>query len=232
MILLPPEQVEGGVFVRLIPPTFELSRYTPPLILVQIATCPVVGSASTVKLTVDATVPPMVITETGPVVAPLGTATVSDVAVAAVTVARVPLNLTVLFAAVAIKLDPEMFTVEPGMPEGGLMPVIVGAGTVKLTADTAVPPVVSTETGPVVAALGTATVSDVADADVTVAGVPLNLTVLFAGVVLKFDPVMLIIVPVQPDVGLMPVTVGVAAMIMVPALVVCPAWTVKFAAVP
>jgi hypothetical protein len=132
----------------------------------------------------------MAVTETGPVVAPVGTATVSDVAVAVVTVARVPLNLTVLFAGVALKFDPVMLTVVPGQPEVGIMLVTVGAGTEKLTVDTAVPPVVVTETGPVVAPLGTTTVSEVSVAAVTVAVVPLKLTVLFAGAVLKFDPVM------------------------------------------
>jgi len=103
MLPLSPPQV-GGVLlgVRLptdwlpvdrIEPTNSKSIDTIGLreFLVQMAICP---AGSTVKLTVDTPVPAMVVTETVPVVAPLGTVTVSDVVVAAVTVAgvRVPLN--------------------------------------------------------------------------------------------------------------------------------------------
>ncbi|GLU54005.1 hypothetical protein Dfri01_34660 [Dyadobacter frigoris] len=54
---------------------------------------------------------------------------------------------------------------------------------------------------PVVAPVGTVTVSVVAVAAVTVAGVVLNNTVLFAGVVSNFVPVIITEVPTVPDVG-------------------------------
>jgi hypothetical protein len=59
------------------------------------------------------------------------------------------------------------------------------------------------------------TVSDVADAAVTVAWVPLNITVLLVLVVLKLVPVMVTVVPAAPVLGLMPVIVGtLLAMVM------------------
>jgi hypothetical protein len=57
-----------------------------------------------------------------PVVAPLGTVAVIDVAVEVVIVATVPLNLTVGEE----KFDPEIVTLDPTTPELGLKPLIVG----------------------------------------------------------------------------------------------------------
>lgn len=84
-------------------------------------------AVATVKLPDDVAVPPAVVTVMVPVVAPVGTVTVRDVVVAADTVAVVPLNLTVLFAAVVSKFVPEMVTVAPTAPLVGLKDVIVGA---------------------------------------------------------------------------------------------------------
>ena len=69
-----------------------------------------------------AVVCPATSTVIGPVVAPVGTVAVIDVAVEAVTVAVVPLNLTVGEA----KFDPVIVTLVPTVPELGLNPLIVG----------------------------------------------------------------------------------------------------------
>jgi hypothetical protein len=61
-----------------------------------------VGELSMVKVCGLLAVPAVVVTETGPVVAPAGTVTVNRFAVAAVTVAVTPLNLTVLLAGVEL----------------------------------------------------------------------------------------------------------------------------------
>ena len=58
-----------------------------------------------------------------PVVAPVGTVAVMDVAEEAVSVAAVPLNFTV---GVEPKLDPLIVTLDPTAPELGLKPLIVG----------------------------------------------------------------------------------------------------------
>ena len=68
--------------------------------------------------------PPPVVTEIGPVVAPVGTVTVIDVGLAAETVATTPLNLTILLAIVELKLVPEMVTVVPTEALAGLNDVI------------------------------------------------------------------------------------------------------------
>ena len=75
---------------------------------------------------------------------------------------------------------------------------LVVSGTVKFVALVAVRAVTVTEIVPVVAPTGTVTVMLVAVEAVTIAAVPLKLTVLFAGVVLKFVPVMVMVVPTGP----------------------------------
>ena len=69
------------------------------------------------------------------------------------------------------------------------------------------PPTV-TDITPVVAPAGTVVVILVAVLAVTNAVVPLNITMLLAGVVLKFVPVMVTTVPMGPLVGLKEVMVG------------------------
>ena len=65
-----------------------------------------------------------------PVVAPVGAVTVMLVALQAVGVAVVPLNVTVLVPCVAPKFVPVITTVLPTVPLLGFRFVIVGAGTV------------------------------------------------------------------------------------------------------
>jgi hypothetical protein len=118
------------------------------------------------------------VTTTFPVIAPLGTGAVILVALQAVGVAVVPLNLTVLVPCVAPKLDPAIVTTVAIGPHVGLTPEISGpAGSVKSRPSLGTPPTVTT-TLPVVAPLGTGTVMlDVLQA-VGVAVVPLKVTVL------------------------------------------------------
>jgi hypothetical protein len=121
-----------------------------------------------------------------PVVAPAGTTAISCVADADVTAAAVPLNVTELPAGVVAKFDPLIVTGVPTGPELGENPEIVGGGvtTAKLFALVPVCPATVTEIGPVVAPAGTVAVNRVVVADVTVAGVPLNVTELLEGVAL------------------------------------------------
>ena len=69
-----------------------------------------------------------------PVVAPVGTGTVMLVALHAVGVPAVPLNVTVPVPCVAPKFAPAMVTELPTTPDVGLRLVILGGGgvTVKL----------------------------------------------------------------------------------------------------
>lgn len=86
----------------------------------------VVVEVVTVKSALDVTVVPLTVTAIFPVVAPVGTVTVSCVEMAAVMVACVPLNVTVLSAIVLLKLVPVMVTVVPIGPLVGVKLVIEG----------------------------------------------------------------------------------------------------------
>ncbi len=80
--------------------------------------------------------------------------------------------------------------------------------TIKSFALVAVLPATVTVIFPEVAPAGTVTVILVAVLAVTVAVVPLNCTVLFEGVVLKFAPVIVTEIPTEPEVGVNEVIVG------------------------
>jgi len=154
---------------------------------------------------------PATVTVIFPVVAPTGTVVVIIVAVLAVTLAVIPLNITILFAAVVLKFVPVMMTDAPIMPKVGLKEIIVGnaaAVTVKLVALVAVLPAMVTVIVPVVAPAGTVVVILVTVLAVTIAVVPLNFTVLLAGVVLKFVPMIFTDVPTGPEVGVKDAMVG------------------------
>lgn len=71
----------------------------------------------------------------------------------------------------------------------------------KLPDDVAVEVPTETVIGPVVAPDGTVTVKLFVVAEVTVAGVPLNCTVLLLAVLLKFCPWMVTVVPTLPCAG-------------------------------
>ena len=168
-------------------------------------------SIATVKLVALVPVTPPTVTVIAPVVAPEGTEVVILVAVLAVTVAVVPLNFTVLFAGVALKFVPVIVTEVPTAPLVGVKLVMVGVEavvTVKLVALVPVCPPTVTVIPPDVAPVGTDVVILVAALAVTVAVVPLNFTVLLAGVALKFVPAIVTEVPTAPLVGVKLVIVG------------------------
>jgi hypothetical protein len=117
---------------------------------------------------------PLAVTTTLPVVARVGTTAKIDAAPQLVTVALIPLNVTV--PAVVPKFVPVIVTDVFGGPEDGDMPVIEGgAVTVKSTPLLVVPLAVTT-TLPVVAPLGTVAKIDVAPQLAIVAFNPLNVT--------------------------------------------------------
>jgi hypothetical protein len=159
------------------------------------------GVQVTIKSVVLVPVPANVVTEIGPVVAPVGTVTVRLVADATVGVAAsTPLNFTVLLAATGSKFVPVMVTVVPMGPEIGLKDVIVGATGPAVTIKSVklvktVHPTLTT-IFPVVAPVGTVAVIFVPDTTLkVVAGVPLKLTLVAP---VRFAPVIVTIVPMGP----------------------------------
>src|SRR5579859_2437339 len=85
------------------------------------------GLVSTVKLPLEVAVEVPTVTLIGPVVAPVGTLMVSWFVVAAVTMAVVPLNLTVFEPGVALKFWPWTTTVWPTLPWAGVKLKIASA---------------------------------------------------------------------------------------------------------
>lgn len=133
------------------------------------------GVISTIKLFSVVKITPLRSTDTGPVVAPAGTEVVSSVEVAAVTVATVPLNFTMLSAGVVLKSVPVRVTVVPGTATAGLKLIMVNDGiTVKSDELATVTPLTVTEIFPDVAPTGTLVVRLVVVEAVTVEVVPLN----------------------------------------------------------
>jgi hypothetical protein len=167
----------------------------------------ILGAATTVKvfplLATLATV-----TITLPVVAPVGTVTARVVVVALITVAAVPLKVTVFDVGVVEKFVPVIVTDAPMAPEVSDRLVIVGVGSTVKAIPLVFTPLVDTTTFPVVAPDGTVTTRVVAVALVTVAFVPLNSTTSLAGVVEKFVPVTVTEAPTGPDVGERLISVG------------------------
>jgi hypothetical protein len=129
----------------------------------------------TVKLPELVAVPFGVVTEIGPLVAPLGTTAVIWPSELRVKVAETPLNLTEV---APVKFLPPIVTLAPTAPLPGLKPVIDGSGTVtvKLPELVAVPFGVVTLTGPLVAPLGTTALIWPSEATLKLAATPLNLT--------------------------------------------------------
>lgn len=171
----------------------------------------IVGGGFTVKTWVMVVVPPGVVTEIGPVVAPCGTFTVSVVAVALSTWARMPLNLTIFLDGIGSKSDPLMVTCVPTAPDVGLKLVMVGGrATMKLCVLVADPPGVVTVMGPLVAAFGTETVRVVAVVVVTDASTLSKKNTLLLEMVSasKPSPEIVTMVPGGPCVGEKPVIEG------------------------
>src|SRR5947209_9531683 len=132
----------------------------------------------TPKMVALCAVPPDVVNEIIPVVAVGGTVAMMVVLVAESTAAETALNLTWLLAGTGSKSCPVRVTFVPALPWLGVKLLIVGGGALTMNdcALTAVPPRVVMPIGPVVTPPGTSTVRLVADAAVTVAGAPLNVT--------------------------------------------------------
>jgi hypothetical protein len=162
----------------------------------------VIVTGVTVKFTGLLGEPPTVTTK-GPVVAPLGTVTVSPVSIKAVTYVGVPLNVIVSTPEVP-KFDPEIDKDAPTGPNGGLTFEMVGV-TVK--AALLNPPLVWSTIFPVVAPDGTGTTTLVLLQLVGVATalfptVPTNVTVLVPCVAPKLVPVIITDVATRPATGL------------------------------
>ena len=158
----------------------------------------ITGAATTVNAVAVVAVPPRVVTEIAPDVAPLGTTAAIDESVLLdITATTVPLNLILVAFA---KPEPVMFTDEPIAPPTGENPVIMGAGTtVNEEALVAVPPAVVIEMTPVVAPTGTwATIWVAVSWLTTVAVTPLKVTL-----VAPANPVPVIVIdaPTGPPTG-------------------------------
>jgi hypothetical protein len=169
----------------------------------------------TVKFVELVAVPRGVVTRIGPVVAPVGTATVILVP-APFTVKPGAFTLLNETAVAPVKLVPLIVTDVPTGPLVGLNDVIVGAPvvvTVKVFELVAVPLGVVTEIGPVVAPEGTVALIRVAFCTVkVVAETPLKRT---AVAPVKFVPLIRTDVPTGPLVGLNDVIVGAPVVVTV-----------------
>jgi len=150
------------------------------------ATVPMRGTNKSCALTA---LPSFVVTVTRPEVAVSGTV-ITKVDELALVIATIwPAMETRFFATVVPNPVPLRVTLAPPSTNDGVKLVMVGAfgepATTKFELLVAVPLLSTTVTSPVVAPVGTCTVSVFAVAPSTVAETPLNVTVLFAGVVLN-----------------------------------------------
>jgi hypothetical protein len=198
-----------------------------PVIVTDAPTAPVVGERLlTLGNTVNATpllFTPLAFTTTLPVVAPVGTVTLIDVALQLVIVAGVPLNLTVLVPWVEPKPVPVIVTAAPTAPEVGDKLVMLGAATTVNDTPLLATLLTVTTTLPVVAPVGTVATIDVAlQLPIVVAVVPLNLTLLVPCVAPKFVPVIVTDAPTAPEVGDRLVILGVGSTVNATALLLTP----------
>ena len=169
------------------------------------------------KLAALLVVPPGVVTEILPLVAPEGTVAVIFVEEFTLKVAATPLNVT---EDALLKVAPLMTTLAPACPDVGEKLVMVGV-TRKLAALVARPAGLVTLILPVVAPDGTLTVIWVGELMMkAVVVVLLKVTTL---AVSKLVPVMSTELPGTPLPGLNPVIVGVRITVKLAALVAVPA---------
>ena len=155
------------------------------------------GAGTTVKLNPLLSTP-LACTTTLPVVAPDGTVTAMLDALQVVTVAVVPLNVAVPLPCEEPKFDPVIVTAAPTAPVVIDKLVTLGTGTTVKFTPLLATPLAFTTTLPVVAPLGTVTPMLDAPQLVTVAVVPLNVTVPLPCEEPKFDPVMVTAAPTAP----------------------------------
>jgi hypothetical protein len=160
----------------------------------------ILGADTTVKLD-PLLFTPLANTTRFPVVAPLGTVVAMLVALQLDTVAVVPLNFTVLEPWLDPKFVPVIVTEAPTAPVVGERLVMLGAETRVKLDPLLFTPLANTTAFPVVAPLGTVVAMLVALQLVTVAVVPLNLTVPEPWLDPKFVPVIVTEAPTAPVVG-------------------------------
>lgn len=159
------------------------------------------GGGMTVKVN-PLLVPLLVVTTTGPLVAPLGMKATMLPSLQLVTPRPAPLSIRVLPPCPGPKFFPDIVTDVPNSPDVGLRPVMTGAGKAKFTPLLTAPPILTVTTLLIVTPEGTGTTMLVALQLVTGATKPLNVTDPFACAGPKFVPVIVIGVPTDPDVGL------------------------------
>jgi len=175
-----------------------------PVIVTEVPTTPevterllMVGAGTTVKLT-PLLATPLAFTTTFPVVAPEGTGTPIVDALQLVGAVTVPLKLTDPLPCVAPKFAPAMDITAPTAPVVGERLVMLGAGTTVKLNPLLATPLAFTTTFPVVAPVGTVVPMLVALQLVTVAAVPLNVTVPLPCEEPKFDPAIVTAAPTAP----------------------------------
>jgi hypothetical protein len=199
-----------------------------PVIVTAVPTCPVVGdrlviigACTTVKLLPLLGTPPTV-TTTFPLVAPLGTGAVIEIAFQLLGIATVPLNVTVLVPCIDPKFVPIIITDAPTAADVGHNLVMLGVGRTVNDAPVLETPFTVTTTVPVIAAVGTGATILVALQLLGVAVVPLNVSVLVPCVDPKFVPVIVTDVPTGPDVGDKLVILGVGRTVKATPLLATP----------
>lgn len=188
-------------------PEIMMVAPTAPLVGLKLV---IVGVGRTLKLDPLVIVTPLVVTVIGPSLAPAGTEVVMLVALEDVTDAVAPLNLTIGVVDV-LKFVPEIVTVAPTAPLFGVKLVMVGvANTVKLAELKIVMPLVVTEIFPVEVPKGTIAVILDPLEPVTIAETPLNNT---TGTieVLKLFPLIMMVAPAAPSIGVKPDMLGVGS---------------------
>jgi len=144
-----------------------------------------------------------VVTEIGPVVAPLGTVAWISESESTVKLAAVLLKVTTM---APVNLEPRMSTLVPTGPVVGVKELMAGAGTAKEDELEPLPFGVHTEIGPVVAPLGT--VAWISESESTVKFVVVAPPKPTEVAAVKFDPRMSTLVPTGPPVGVNELTVG------------------------
>jgi hypothetical protein len=215
--MLPAPQLAtvAGVPLNLTLPSPWLAPKFVPVIVTGAPTAPdgrerlvTVGVANTVNVgPVIST--PLALTTTAPVAAPDGTVTWMLPAPQLVTVADVPLNLTLPSPSLAPKFVPVIVTGAPTAPDDRERLVTVGVANTVNVGPVTFTPLALTTTAPVAALAGTVTWMLLAPHVRMLAGVPLNLTLPLPWLGPKFVPVIVTSAPTAPDVRDRPVTVGV-----------------------
>jgi len=140
-----------------------------PLIVTDVATAPEVGdmlvmfgAATPTSKPYGLLATPPTVTSTFPVVAPVGTGTLMEVALQLVGIPAVPLNVTVLVPCDEPKFAPVIVTAVPTMPAPGVRLLMLGPEDVTVKRSLLLFPLpTETRRSPVEAPAGTATVIDV-----------------------------------------------------------------------